>query len=55
MRNYLKFGPIVLEKMSFKDFFLFLALMASLFNGVEPPVQFKNMHYGDLLLCQKLL
>ena len=39
LRNYFEIGPLAWE-MSFKGFFLFLALAAILFSGAEPFRQF---------------
>ena len=36
LSNYFEIGPMAWEEMSFKGFFLFLALAAILFSGVEP-------------------
>ena len=33
MGNYFEFRPVIQEEMSFKDFFLFLALATILFGG----------------------
>ena len=40
MQYCFEFGQVVVKEMSFKYFFLFLALVAILFSGTEQLVQF---------------
>ena len=44
MFNYFKFGPLVQEKVSFKDCLIILAVVAIWFGIAEPFLQFWKRH-----------
>ena len=57
VRNNFKFGLMVLEQISFKIYFiLILALVAYLYNGVEPLHLYnvKRGQYGNVIFMVKL-